>query len=295
MFNRRSLAANPVIPSGRTRIAPTPSGYLHAGNAFNFLLTERLARATGSALLLRIDDLDAERVRPEYVEDIFVSLEWLGIRIDEGPSGPEDLQRNWSQALRIPRYKSLAQDLRAAGHSYACRCSRAALEVFTASGGHHPCRSIRDQVIGSDMAWRLRIPDVCPVQIRDLKGVGHERDLRSLMQDPVLEQRETGRPAYQLASLADDVDMGVTFLARGEDLLPSTACQIHLATVLGLTSFTAIRTVHHPLMLRADGRKLSKSEGASSLRAMRLSGSGPKDVIAAVEGHWHALSKELSL
>jgi hypothetical protein len=93
---------------GITRLAPTPSGYLHAGNAINFLITARLAQESGSRVLLRIDDLDQERVRPEYVEDVFRSLEWLGIHWDDGPSGPEELYSTWSQQLRTARYLTLA-------------------------------------------------------------------------------------------------------------------------------------------------------------------------------------------
>ena len=108
----------------RTRIAPTPSGYLHAGNAVNFLLTAELARLHGGSLLLRIDDLDAERARPEYLDDIFHSLEWLGIAWHEGPRDAADFQRNWSQRTRIGRYQVLLDQLRRGGHLYACTCSR---------------------------------------------------------------------------------------------------------------------------------------------------------------------------
>jgi glutamyl-tRNA synthetase len=111
----------------RTRIAPTPSGFLHAGNAVNFLITHELARAARGTLLLRIDDLDAERARPEYLDDIFRSLEWLGIDWDEGPTGPEDFLRNWSQRSRIERYSELLLGLRKGGHLYACECSRKAV------------------------------------------------------------------------------------------------------------------------------------------------------------------------
>ncbi len=207
----------PNIPTGRTRLAPTPSGYLHVGNAFNFLLTERLARSSGSRLLLRIDDLDQERVRPEYIEDIFRSLEWLGITWDEGPSGPDDFQRNWSQRLRLEKYRALAARLRSAGHTYACVCSRAQLEALRSTGEEHACRN-GPVVMGRVASVRLRIPDPCPVRIMELSGA-QTVDLHHEMPDPVMEQRGTGRPAYQLTSLCDDVAYGVTFLVRGRDLV----------------------------------------------------------------------------
>ncbi len=94
------------------------------------------------------------------------------------------------------------------------------------------------------------------------------------MRDPVLRQRN-GRPAYQIASLADDVDFGIDLIVRGADLLPSTACQLLLAELLGLTAFTRTRFIHHPLITALDGTKLSKSDGASSLKAMREAGIAP--------------------
>jgi glutamyl/glutaminyl-tRNA synthetase len=248
----------------RTRIAPTPSGYLHAGNALNFLLTHQLAREEGGTLLLRIDDLDSERVRPEYVQDIFDSLHWLGITWDEGPRNAVDFRQNWSQTLRTDEANAYLTGLKDTGHLYACTCSRRQVTDCR-------CRDIDAPFDGPDTAWRLRIPDPCLVR---LKGwpIGEVRvDLRSQMRDPVLRQRN-GSPAYQLASLADDTRYGMTLIVRGEDLLPSSVCQVHLAGLLGLHSFPDVRFLHHPLIVDGNGRKLSKSEGASSLRAMQSTG-----------------------
>ena len=96
----------------RTRIAPTPSGYLHVGNALNFLITQKLARSASGSILLRIDDLDTERARPEYITDVFDSLAWLGITWDEGPLDADDLSRNWSQLQRVVRYAGRSGALR---------------------------------------------------------------------------------------------------------------------------------------------------------------------------------------
>ena len=256
-----------TIPrGGRTRIAPTPSGYLHAGNAVDFLITARLAAASKATVRLRIDDLDAERARPEYIQDIFASLEWLGIRWEEGPTGPEDHATRWSQELRIPRYMELLAQLEHQGHLYACSCSRREITACTC----------RDQDIPLDTAgtsWRLRVPDTCPVEIKGWNE-SSSIDLAGLLHDPVLRQRN-GRPAYQIASLADDVDHGITFIVRGADLLPSTACQLYLAELLGLTAFKEVRFLHHLLITDANGNKLSKSEGAASLKAMREAGLSP--------------------
>jgi glutamyl/glutaminyl-tRNA synthetase len=270
-------AVPPHLPhGGRTRLAPTPSGFLHAGNAINFLLTYQLARATGSAILLRIDDLDAERVRPAYLEDIFRSLEWLGITWDEGPSGPEEHQRDWSQRKRIPRYQELADALRAKGLVYGCTCSRQQVRERS-TDGRYPgtCRDLGLPLDAPDTAWRLRLAPTGPIGIPLLTGGIQPVDLMAHMGDPVVRQRAgdgPGVPAYQLASLADDVDRRITFVVRGEDLLPSTACQLHIAELLGLNEFEVVRFLHHPLLLDPEGRKLSKSEGASSLQAMQAAG-----------------------
>lgn len=277
----------------KTRIAPTPSGYLHAGNAFNFLVIDHLAKATGSRLLLRIDDLDAERTRPEYVDDIFHSLEWLGIRVDEGPSGPADFDANWSQQLRTGRYLALAEELRSADVLYPCTCSRPLFE--RAARADHSCRGSMENVGIDGAPWRLRIPIPCPVSLKELDGAMSTLDLTSMMPDPVILQRGTGRAAYQIASLCDDLDMGISFIVRGADLLPSSACQSHLAFLLKRDAFATIGFHHHPLALGADGLKLAKSAGSASLKAMREGGLSPDAIIARATAYAEALLGHIRL
>lgn len=267
----------------KTRIAPTPSGYLHAGNAFNFLVTAQLAKATASGLALRIDDLDAERVRPEYVDDIFRSLEWLGVQVDEGPVGPEDLNAHWSQALRLKRYMELVERLRGLGHLYPCLCSRTRFE--TVDRIQHTCRTASAADVPAGTPLRLLIPPQCPVDIRDLEGHIATLDLASIMPDPIIQQRDTGRPSYQIGSLSDDLDMGIDLVVRGMDLLPSTACQVYMAGLLGHERFGAVRFHHHALVLDGRGLKLSKSEGALSLKAMREKGVDPAQLHANAVDH----------
>lgn len=251
--------------NGLTRLAPTPSGLLHAGNAFNFLLTHALARALGLRILLRIDDLDSERVRPVYVDHVFHILHALGIRWDLGPRTPQELATQWSQQYRLPRYHALIDALRAGGHLYACACSRSALRQLGADGRYPgTCRGAGLPMDAPEVAWRLYIPDDAVVPVPGLHGDARQVPLGALMGDPVLRQRN-GRPAYQVASLSDDVDHGVTHVVRGEDLLPSTACQLHMAGLLGLTAFQQVRFVHHPLLRDAGGGKLSKSAGSAAL------------------------------
>ena len=269
----------------KTRIAPTPSGFLHAGNGFNFLVTDGLARALGMTLILRIDDLDAERTRPEYVEDIFVSLDWLGIRVDEGPSGPRDLALSWSQGLRVDRYMGMVADLRSKGAVYACACSRTHMEELLQLGLDHPCRAERGGVPAQGVPWRLGLIAGDRVAMTVLGGASEVLEPAALMPDPVILQRGGAVPAYQVASLCDDLEMGIGMIIRGADLLPSTACQLYIAQVLNEDRFRAVRFHHHPLDRAADGSKLSKSAGAASLKAMRESGVSPGPLIARARLH----------
>jgi glutamyl-tRNA synthetase len=241
----------------RTRIAPTPSGYLHEGNVLSFLATAQLAKEHNGRLLLRIDDLDAERQRPEYVDDIFSTLQALGIAWDEGPSDAADFAANWSQQLRLPRYNELLLELKAEGHLYACSCSRTERTTCT-------CFSKTLPFDAQDHVWRLRIPEEAQVRMKRWPDDRIEvHRVVEQIQDPVLRQRN-GRPAYQIASLADDVDYRINVIVRGRDLLPSTCCQLYIARLLGLSAFENTLFVHHPLITDEAGRKLSKSQGAKA-------------------------------
>jgi len=262
-------------PNCRLRFAPTPSGFLHIGNALNFTLNWLVARPDGGKILLRIDDLDAERKRPEYVADIFESLEWLGLDWDEGPGLIEavtsshrlnisvaDFEKNWSQHRRLPLYFKALEKLRDTGLLFACRKSRRDLAPF---GGDYP-PEFREQNLrldDEDVAWRIETPSGFPLP------------------DFVVRRRD-GIPAYQLASLVDDLHFGVTHVVRGADLEASTRAQLYLAECLGETNFLKIKFLHHPLITDAQGEKLSKSAGASSLKALREGGAAPEIVFQKV-------------
>ncbi len=239
----------PNITCKTTRIAPTPSGYIHAGNAINFILNAVLARSeAGGRLLLRIDDIDADRKRPEYVEDIFRTLDWLGITWDEGPSGPDDFERNWSQHLRLVDYHAFLSILEENELVFPCRLSRKQLSEM---GGQYPLH-LREQGIGlhePDTAWRARTPPGAPLPC-------------------FVVRRRDGLPAYQVASVCDDLRFGVTAVYRGQDLRESTLAQQWLAAAAGQTAFGNIDFRHHPLFTGDDGFKLSKSAGASSVRQL---------------------------
>lgn len=260
----------------RSRIAPTPSGRLHLGNAVNFVLTWLMVRKAGGTLRLRIDDADCLRTRPEYLEDIFLQLDWLGITWEEGPTGPDDFRRRFSQQLKRERYRAFMDALGRLGHLYPCGCSRSEIRNL-APDGVYPgfCRE-RAAAPLSGQAIRVRVPEGSVFRVE-----GQEVALCKAMGDFVLWRKED-LPAYQLVSLVDDLDDRITLIVRGQDLLGSTAAQLFLAGLHGDNLFAETTFMHHPLVQGEDGRKLSKSDGALSLAAMRGRGASPAMVYQAV-------------
>jgi glutamyl/glutaminyl-tRNA synthetase len=250
----------------KTRIAPTPSGYLHAGNALAFLLTQQLAEDYGSCILLRIDDMDRERVRPEYVQDVFDTLHLLGIRWDEGPENAADLEAHWSQRKRLPLYEAALQQLVNAGALYACTCSRADI-IRRSPDGHYPgtCRNKSLPLDTPGAAWRLRTDDdtTLTVELRD--GASVQESLPTAQHDFIVRKKD-GFPAYQLSSVVDDRHFGIDLIVRGEDLWESTLAQLYLARTLGWNDFLETTFIHHGLLRDEAGGKLSKSAGAASFR-----------------------------
>ncbi|MGB0525548.1 MAG: glutamate--tRNA ligase family protein [Flammeovirgaceae bacterium] len=252
-----------------TRIAPTPSGFLHLGNAFSFLYTYLIhLTSPNSSLLLRIDDADAARCRDEYLEDIFHSLEWLGIAYTRGPSGVEDFKKNYSQQLRYDWYETdLLKLSTESKFVYACECSRKQIRSLS-SNGIYPgtCRDKQLQLSDTNHAWRIKAKEYT-IEFNDLlKGKicwSLER-----MGDFII-RRKDGLPAYQVTSLVDDLHYGINFIVRGDDLMDSTAAQIWLATILNADSFLESTFCHHPLVLEARGQKMSKSHQSLSLQTLQ--------------------------
>ncbi|HSK12719.1 MAG TPA: glutamate--tRNA ligase family protein [Phnomibacter sp.] len=260
----------------RSRIAPTPSGYLHLGNVFSFVLTWLLAKQHGGSVRLRIDDLDAERVRIEYLEDIFRTLEFIGLQPDEGPSGVQDHLEDHSQLLRMHVYEEKLEQLKDRGLLYACDCSRKKIRE-DAGDGHCP-GNCRDRGLSFDLentAWRIRVPEGVIIHITDaLKKDRVAADLFGQMGDFIVRRRD-GRPAYQVASLCDDLLYNINMVVRGEDLLGSTAAQIFLGGALHAGAFEHIQWVHHPLIGDEKNAKLSKSAGHTSIKWMISQGLNP--------------------
>jgi glutamyl/glutaminyl-tRNA synthetase len=243
----------------RSRIAPTPSGYLHIGNAMNFVRTLLMVRRAGGKLRLRIDDIDAPRAKPEYIDDIFRTLEWMGLDWDEGPRTADEQTTQYSQALRVARYNEVIAQLINTGTVFACTCSRKDVETCT-------CKSKDLALDTADSALRI-ITTEAPIMVDDIREGLQPVYLQNEMKDFVI-RRKDGIAAYQVASLADDVDYHINLIVRGRDLLSSTAAQLYLAQLIGDDRFAKTTFYHHALLSDETGEKLSKSAGGYSLKAM---------------------------
>lgn len=270
----------------RSRLAPTPSGYLHLGNAFSFVLTWLIVRKQHGHVHLRIDDLDADRAKPEYYDDIFATLEWLGLDYDSGARSRHDCLLHWSQHRRLNDYNAALMQLAEQGNVFACDCSRSLL-AQTSPTGLYPgtCRTKHIPLTTPNTAWRVRVPEQmserATARFHDASAGEISLDMASELGDFLVRRRD-GIPAYHIASLVDDMLDGITFIVRGADLLTSTAAQIFLAERLGLSDFTQTTFLHHPLLLESPNKKLSKSHQSLSLRAMRENGTSSEEVLARI-------------
>ncbi len=266
----------------RTRLAPTPSGFLHIGNVLSFAITVALARQTGAAVLLRIDDLDRERLNPVYVQDIFDTLRFLDIPWDEGPRNITEYENSWSQLHRMDIYRTMLQQLRSEEKIFACTCSRAQVLRSNAAGIYTgTCRNSRIDPDTPDASWRLRTEEPLKLEVKNIPGSFTEAALPASMQDFIIRKKD-GFPAYQLASLADDLHFGVDLVVRGIDLWPSTLAQHYLAVQLGQQAFLQSSFYHHPLLMDRGEVKLSKSAGATSVQYLRRQGWKPADIYTEI-------------
>ena len=269
------------------RFAPSPNGLLHLGHAFSALYTWRAAAQLDGIALLRIEDTDIERCKPEFAEAIFADLHWLGL------AWPEPV---WHQSTRFPIYAAAAEQLAAMGLLYPCFCSRS--EVAAHATDVDPdgaplyagtCRHLS----AADIATRLERGD--PLQYRfDLHRalamtgpltvtiVGPTaldrpqiRYIRPERWGDVVLQRKGTPTSYHLSVVVDDAAQGVTHVTRGRDMEASTDIHVLLQFLLGLPS--PIYNFHK-LLLDEDGKKLSKSKGSPSLRDLRNAGRTPEDI-----------------
>lgn len=269
----------------RSRYAPSPTGALHLGNARTALLAFWHARARRGTFVLRVEDLDTQRSRPEFIEANLAELRWLGLAWDEGPDvggafGP------YRQSERSALYEAALRKLERTGHLFPCYLSRKDVQgVSSAPHGLGPAYGeaqrrlnawVQDGKKAEGKTPSLRF-QVDSQRLSFYDGVHGEvcTDPARTTGDFVV-RRADGEWAYQLAVVVDDVAMSITHVVRGDDLLPSTGAQLLLYRALGAEPPTF---AHVPLLLDADGSRMAKRRGSLTLSALRAAGVRPGRVV----------------
>lgn len=274
----------------RTRIAPTPSGFLHVGNVLSFVLTASLASKHGAKILLRIDDLDQQRANPAYVQDIFDTLNFLEIPWHEGPRNITEYQHEWSQLHRMDNYRQALHQLQNNDSVFACTCSRSQIRnISTDESYPSTCLNEHLSLKTPDASWRLKTDSETILTINNLTGNYVQTTLPASVQHFVVRKKD-GFPAYQLASVIDDLLFDVDLIVRGLDLWASTLAQLYLATVMPQPGFLNTTFYHHNLVMGPSGVKLSKSAGDTSIRHLRHQGKTAAEIyteIARLCGYMH--------
>ncbi|WP_375558817.1 glutamate--tRNA ligase family protein [Bernardetia sp. OM2101] len=277
---------NPI----HSRIAPTPSGLLHKGNAFSFLLTWILVRKTGGTLTLRIDDIDKNRKRPEYLHDIFETLHFLEIDWDKGAKNPKDFETHYSQHNFLEIYQKEIETLKNKNAVFECFCSRSEIQnrnIENRNVYDGFCSKNNNKInTESQKKSALRINTNCfdkkATQINDCNRTHFEINLSTEMPFFVVQKKDK-LPSYQLVSLIDDFRMNINFVVRGSDLINSTAAQLFLAKILNKKPFSETTFLHHDLILDKENNKISKSAGSIydsfSIKYFRENGGTQKDFL----------------
>jgi glutamyl/glutaminyl-tRNA synthetase len=257
----------------RTRFAPAPTGFLHLGHVANALVVWSVARRAGATILLRIEDHDRQRSRPEYDDALLEDLAWLGFHEDDGPVRQSDADAQAAYAGTFAR-------LRAAGAAYGCDCTRSTAATWAARHGrpwHGPgcpgaCR-------GRDLdgpVWRIALGDGVESWVDGERGPSSGEVARS--GDLPIRDRH-GNWTYGLCVVVDDLRQDIDLVVRGEDLLEATPDQVRLGRLLGRDAPPTF--LHHGLIRRPDGTKLSKSTGDTGVRELRAAGHSPAEVVGA--------------
>ena len=274
---------NPVPVSYRGRLAPSPTGLLHLGHARTFWIAQERTRAAGGQLLLRSDDLDAARCRPEFVTAMREDIRWLGLSWEEPMI---------SQSARIPLYRAALARLHAAGLIYPCTRSRR--DVLAAISAPHDTDEPDEPVYPPQFRpapgtalppltepiathWRFRVPDREALKFND-GHLGEQNAVAGREFGDFLVWRKDDLPSYQLACVVDDAAMGITEVVRGADLLRSTFRQLLLYRALGQA---APAFYHCPLIKDDNGVRLAKRHDALALRNLREQGRTPEELRAS--------------
>jgi glutamyl-tRNA synthetase len=279
-----------------TRLAPSPTGALHLGNARTFVLNWLLARRRGWRVVLRIEDLDGPRTKRGADRGLIKDLQWLGLDWDDGPV---------YQSARGGLYRRAIEKLIDARFAYACVCTRK--EVESAASAPHAedgaavypgtCRARYKSLTeaqaasGRPPAVRVRVPDGPAGVVAWDDGFRGRQEIDAARQlgDFVIAKAD-GTPAYQLAVVVDDADMGVTDVVRGDDLVESTPRQVLLYRALGLSDRIP-RYTHLPLVVGADRRRLAKRHGDTRLSWYRERGVAPERILALL-ARWSGIQLE---
>jgi glutamyl-tRNA synthetase len=268
------------VPVGR--LAPSPTGLLHLGHARTFLIAWWRARSVGGRILMRLEDLDGPRAKPEMAEAALRDLAWLGLDWD-GPS--------YVQSSGLVEIQAAAAQLAERGRAYACESSRGdnrSAQSAPQQGEVEPrypgtCRDKYGSLgeaqreTGKPAGLRLRVPEGSVTVVDQIAGT-QDYDVQASVGDFLIAKRDHA-PAYQLAVVVDDARQGVTEVVRGEDLRESSARQILLQRALGLP---AVRYFHAPLVLDARGRRLAKRHDDLSLQELRAGGTDARAIVAWV-------------
>ncbi len=263
--------ARRLTPRPLTRFAPSPTGYLHLGHVVNAIYVWGLARALGGRVLLRIEDHDRVRCRPEYEASLLQDLEWLGFTADAGPIRQSDA---------LGTYDEGAAALARSHHVYACDCSRRdiAVAALVAPGVEVPYTGrCRERKLPPNSRCGLRVEIGEGTEEFDDGIHGLQAQVPSSQCGDLLLRDRDGHWTYQFAVTVDDVRQRIDLVIRGDDLLLSTGRQIRLARMLGRTAAPVF--LHHPLILKESGEKLSKASGDTGVRELRDEGLSAAQVI----------------
>lgn len=277
----------PLEPRRCTRLAPSPTGALHLGNARTFLCTWALARQRAWHIVLRVEDLDTPRIKPGVIDLTIDLLAWLGLDWDQGP-----IIQSHEPAPHLAAMHTLA----AQGLVYPCDLSRAQIEQAASApqeGAHDIAfpASLRPTTIprrfdDAPPSWRLIVPPG-PTTFTDAFAGPQSFDISAIVGDFVVWTRrdptKPGQPAYQLAVVVDDARQGITDVIRGDDLLDSAARQLLLYRALGLAPEP--NYWHLPLVLGPDGKRLAKRHGDTRLDTYRAQGVSPQRVVGLLASY----------
>lgn len=272
-----------------TRLAPSPTGALHLGNARTFLVTWAMARRRGWRIVLRIEDLDGPRVKPGAAEACIGTLRWLGLDWDEGPI---------VQSTDLAPYEHAMHRLAAAGLVYPSDVTRSRL-TGDDEGASAPQEGAQEAAFPASLrpalvprafdepgrAWRFATPDESVEFDDEIAGPQRRRPADTVGDFLVWTKR--GQPAYQLAVVVDDARQGVTHVVRGDDLLDSAARQVLLIGALGLGRPPAY--AHLPLVRGSDGKRLAKRHGDTRVESYRALGVAPERVVGLLAS-WSGLA-----